>query len=227
MRKRSSRIWLLPDEKFRELVSSSKTYTGVLKFFGLENKGGNSVAIKNRMKELKITTDHFNQRGKSREPIPLELILVKGSKYNRTLLKRRLITCGILENKCNICDKPPVWNNLPLIMILDHINGDSTDNRLLNLRLVCPDCNSQLPTFAARNKKKVEGNYCQDCGKEVWHSSERCSPCAKSKRVKIAWPSTVELKNRLKTNSCLKVAKDLGVSDNTVRKRLKNHPNEL
>ena len=46
-----------------------------------------------------------------------------------------------------------MWNGKPLVLILDHINGNAEDNRYENLRFVCPNCNSQLPTFTGRNKK--------------------------------------------------------------------------
>jgi hypothetical protein len=46
----------------------------------------------------------------------------------------------------------PVWLGKPLVLILDHINGKHNDHRLVNLRLLCPNCNSQQPTFAGKNK---------------------------------------------------------------------------
>jgi len=59
-------------------------------------------------------------------------------------------------NKCEICGIEN-WNNKNLTMILDHINGDSLDNKLFNLRLVCPNCDSQLPTY--KNKNKGNGRH--------------------------------------------------------------------
>lgn len=53
---------------------------------------------------------------------------------------------------CSICQQKPFWNNKPMIMILDHINGVSNDWRLENVRLVCPNCDTQLDTFKSRNK---------------------------------------------------------------------------
>lgn len=53
---------------------------------------------------------------------------------------------------CAICGRPGMWLGLPLALVLDHIDGDPTNNRRENLRLVCPNCDSQLPTYKARNR---------------------------------------------------------------------------
>lgn len=66
-------------------------------------------------------------------------------------LKRHLTE---LNNSCSICGLKNEWNNKKLVMILDHINGNSSDNDLSNLRLVCPNCDSQLDTYKSKNKGK-------------------------------------------------------------------------
>lgn len=53
---------------------------------------------------------------------------------------------------CAICELPSEWNGRPLVLVLDHIDGDASNNRRENLRLVCPNCDSQLPTYKSRNK---------------------------------------------------------------------------
>lgn len=82
----------------------------------------------------------------------IERLLCENSKLNRGNLKRKLIKFNFLENKCSICGLLPFWNNKELVLILDHINGINNDNRLKNLRLVCPNCDSQLDTFTGKNK---------------------------------------------------------------------------
>jgi hypothetical protein len=57
-------------------------------------------------------------------------------------------------NSCAICGCPTAWQGKKLTLILDHVDGDSDNNRRDNLRLVCPNCDSQLPTFKARNRGK-------------------------------------------------------------------------
>lgn len=85
--------------------------------------------------------------------IPLNEIL-KGlhPSYQTFKLKLRLLDEGIKENKCEECDISE-WNNKPLNCELDHIDGDRTNHKLKNLRMLCPNCHSQTSTHRAKNKK--------------------------------------------------------------------------
>ncbi len=85
---------------------------------------------------------------------PIEEILIESNKVSkRGLVKYRLIKAGILKNECQKCGLKDEWQGQSLVLILDHINGRRFDYRLQNLRLLCPNCNSQTETFCSRNNK--------------------------------------------------------------------------
>ena len=76
--------------------------------------------------------------------------LLASPKRNRTHIKLRLIKARLLENRCEACGIRD-WRGRALSLHLDHINGVRNDNRLENLRMLCPNCHSQTPTYSGRN----------------------------------------------------------------------------
>ena len=156
--RRSSPIWKLDRESLCALIASSETFSSVLRHFELNHQGGNCRTLKKRLIEDGIDFSHIREgRGSTKGirsggfEIALVDILVEHSTYtNRWRLKRRLIKAGLLVEQCVTCGQKPVWNNQPLVLVLDHVNGKNSDNRLENLRLLCPNCNSQTETFCGR-----------------------------------------------------------------------------
>ncbi len=82
-----------------------------------------------------------------------EEVFVRNSTYPRHRLKARIIRQNLLPYNCNICGIEPIWNDKPMPLILDHVNGVRNDNRIENLRLICSNCDSQLDTYKSRNRK--------------------------------------------------------------------------
>lgn len=93
-----------------------------------------------------------------REKYPDEIVFVADSKFARHALKRRILKDNLIPHLCAICGIGPEWNDRPMPLILDHINGVNNDNRIENLRFVCSNCDSQLETYKARNKRKTVGD---------------------------------------------------------------------
>lgn len=90
----------------------------------------------------------------SRPPVPLEEVLVAGRPTSTNNLRRRLIRSGLKAARCEICGITE-WQGRPAQLQLDHINGDRCDNRLENLRIVCPNCHAQTETYCGKNQGRV------------------------------------------------------------------------
>ncbi len=161
--KKASVIWFIDKDTLIKVINKSLSLVEVLEHFGLLGSGGNYKTLQRRCLKDKIDLSKFKESGKikkilslndfnKKKKIAIESILVLGSKYNRVRLKNRLLKEGILENKCIICGQLPEWNGKTLVLQIDHINGISNDNRLENLRILCPHCHSQTENFAGKNK---------------------------------------------------------------------------
>jgi len=79
----------------------------------------------------------------------------KHPEYQSNKLKRRIFDEGLMENKCSECGLSDTWNDKPIVLQLDHINGINNDHRFENLRLLCPNCHSQTDTWCGRGKRKA------------------------------------------------------------------------
>lgn len=82
---------------------------------------------------------------------PSELIFTENSLYSNGMVKQRIVKDNLLEYKCIKCGVDS-WCGETIVLDLDHINGDNLDNRLTNLRYLCPNCHSQTDTYKGRNK---------------------------------------------------------------------------
>ena len=124
------------------------------------NSGSMCVFVKKRCIKDGISTSHFiGNKGRKtprKSKLILNEIMVKNSKfYNTNRLKKRLIKEGLKEDKCEVCGQLPVWNGEHLVLQMDHINGDNTDNRMKNLRIICPNCHTQTDTFSCKTRKNL------------------------------------------------------------------------
>lgn len=141
-------------------VKEAKSYRQVLARIGLIEAGGNYRQVKKYIREYGLDISHFLGKGWSRgmdfarRPAePLLNILVANSDYQTFKLKRRLFKEGLKLPQCEECGWAKKSEDGRLPLELDHINGDSRDHRIQNLRVLCPNCHSLKPTHRGANRK--------------------------------------------------------------------------
>lgn len=175
------------NEQLVTAVTQNNTMAQTLQQLNMPKTSGNYAMIKKHILLLNLDTSHWEvykpkfQTFKTK--IPLDLILTTNSTYSRQHLKERLIKEKYLEYKCYFCDIID-WCNKPISLQLEHINGISNDNRLANLKLLCPNCHSQTNTYAGKaNKNRGNLRYrkkCIDCNlpmKRGKANRQRCLNC--------------------------------------------------
>lgn len=148
-------------QQLKLAVRESSSVRQVIKKLKLKPAGGNYVQIKKFFKIYNVSIEHFKGSGWRKgikgfgiPRIPLEKILVRESNFQSFKLKNRLFDTKIKLPRCEDCGWAQKSSDGRLPLELDHINGDSHDNRLDNLRVLCPNCHSLKPTHRGRNRKK-------------------------------------------------------------------------
>lgn len=137
-------------EKLKEIVDNSYSIADVIEKLGYKKNGRNTITVRDKIIELGIDISHFSKKPSvKRHP---ENIFVENSDASQRVLREYYLKGNYSEYKCKICNLQPFWENKPLSLRLDHINGINNDNKLTNLRWVCPNCDSQLDTYGSKNQ---------------------------------------------------------------------------
>jgi hypothetical protein len=214
----------------RAAVARSSSIKEALGILGLRAAGGNYRAFREACARSGVDVPNWThgppRTGDFIRSIPDAQVFCEGSAYTQSKqIKRRLIEGGLPEC-CALCGLGPTWNGKPLVLHLDHINGVHDDNRRDNLRLLCPNCDSQTETYAGRNGRERR-TPCRWCSHLNKLGSSRCGGClrwfvqrAEWHPSKISWPDGETLAIMLRDKPAVAVAKALGVSPRAISKHM-------
>ncbi len=238
------------EQQLREAILASRSWAETLRYLHYRSAGGNWRTLKKYAHLWEIPTDHFDPGGARRDAlrranpaIPLEEILVKNSTYSRNHLKERLFKEGVKAKRCELCGQGEIWRGRRMALIIDHINGVPNDNRLENLRIVCPNCAATFDTHCARkNRRRIKPRRCRRCGVEFWPRQRRQRYCSsecgaryvraqrrgipKPETRKVERPPYDRLLREIEEMGYLAVGRKYGVSDNAVRKWVRFYERE-
>lgn len=210
------------DEEFIQIWKISFSMSDFAKNLGYKTYTGDAgKRIRKRVDELHLSDAHF----KTQRPLKRnkDNVFCKDSTANQSTL-RRWYKQENVDYVCSICGQEPFWNDQTLSLTLDHINGDNHDNRLENLRWVCPNCDRQLETFGSKNRVHLPKKqfYCIDCGKLISKDSTRCLLCSSKQRSKNTIEEQIDrktLKNKIRSQTFESIAKEYGKSSGNAIKK--------
>jgi hypothetical protein len=214
----------IPKDELENLVKTSSSITEIFSKLKLNNiySSTHYRTFRRLVEQYNIDCSHFKRGNKSTNTFvqkrPLEVYLNNEYPIQSNKLKNRLLSEKVFEHKCDTC-KLTEWNELPIPLQLDHIDGNSDNNNLSNLRLLCPNCHALTDTYCGKNIKKGIKNT----------KPHPIKVKPKPEKIITEKPKKCQLTNEEiyqvfvdNDKNYSKTGKILGISDNAVRKRIKN-----
>jgi hypothetical protein len=149
------------DADLADAVAVSTSVAGVLRLLGVPLSGGQHAHIARRIRRAGIDTSHFrgqaHNRGREfprKRPEQVLIVLPPGSALVKARQLRRAMVQSGIEERCLICGCDGMWQGIPLRLVIDHVNGDWLDNRLTNVRFLCPNCHAQTSTWCRQKSAR-------------------------------------------------------------------------
>lgn len=139
--------------RLHEVVRASSSVAEVVRRLGLKPVGGNEAHIGRRIVALGIDTSHFRVPRPGRS-MKTDILVYRAPECGRVpgvRLRRELLARGV-AHLCAMCGNHGEWNGKPLRLEVDHVSGEWWDNRIGNLRLLCPNCHAVTDTYHGKKR---------------------------------------------------------------------------
>lgn len=222
-------------ENLEPIVKNCNAVSEIVRQLGLKECGGSHSHISKLIKKFEISTLHFNKKilyknrqinkKFTKEKFIEKILILNGTGWQSHKIKLKLFEFELKERKCEKCSQIEIWFGEKLSLQLHHENANRNDNRLENLKILCPNCHSQTKTFSTtKTNRKIKTpikvkliKYC-NCGKIIKNRSKMCSECYHKQLRRVERPLYVRLKNDIKELGYKATGRKYGVSDNAIRK---------
>ena len=143
--------------KISGIIKTSYSFVDVAKNVDLVGEDVSKISarlcknIKKYIRENNLDTSHFRHFSRVGYNVTWtdEEVFSENSVVSQSTVKKRFL--AKVKYECIVCNVSS-WNNAPLSLQLDHIDGDNKNNLMSNLRLLCPNCHSQTENFGSKNK---------------------------------------------------------------------------
>lgn len=162
-------------EDYETAVKASSSISDMCRFFNILPMGGNFDTMKHSIAKYELDTSHFT--------IPVALQDNHGKQFSRNKNNKRIL----IEKYGYVCSnsdcKLSEWEGKELVLQVDHIDGQNTNDSIDNLRLLCPNCHSETETFCMPANNKSLKNHTCDCGQNISRSATICNICLNIKNL--------------------------------------------
>ena len=144
-------------DQLQEIANCSNTNLDILFGLGYKKSGKSLQKLSKLLVELSIDTSHFNNHN-SKGKKHTELFLVYGSSLDNQTIKKRIIKENLIPYVCRDCGIADHYNGKPIVLQLEHVDGNPRNNVITNLTFLCPNCHSQTATYGGRNNRKSKSD---------------------------------------------------------------------
>lgn len=223
-----------------QLTKDNSTWTDMLRTMKLLPTKSVKTIIQRHLQNIEIDYCHLKNNINTLEEKEdiIKKIFVKNSKTNRGAIKNYLIEVIEMKYECAHCHishySNDIYKDRQIVLELDHINGDNTDNSLDNLRFLCPICHSFTDNYCGKNTLKTKEaitdanieKHCMDCETIIHKDSQRCNTCAKKPKdtKKPSYEDMIEKYKELK--SILKLSHHYDSSKETIKTWFRSYNND-